>query len=279
MPFCCCQLRWAWLCAGQHGPAGVQRSAQHCRWMVTSPLSPQSIHAAITPASTWVCVCASAWKATSVTAHGRGTLGPTAPRVSPRHCSGWALSCHYLVPSAVLRLCPTAELWTRLRDLLKPSPAFYHFVLTHFRWLWDIINSTFIRDTLMRLVLTGMRGGTRTLGISVGMGGTRLGHFALCHLHAGDVSSGKHPAHKLSTKQWLLSARHVPPIKGSGAAARGAAGGNMELALVTHVLAFITLHKYLGSSSWSHRDVFTRLRLLISAFMHVCRLIHHPGIH
>ncbi|XP_031457794.1 prostaglandin G/H synthase 1 isoform X2 [Phasianus colchicus] len=50
--------------------------------------------------------------------------------------------------------CTSPELWTRLRDLLKPSPAFYHFVLTHFRWFWDIINSTFIRDTLMRLVLT-----------------------------------------------------------------------------------------------------------------------------
>lgn len=87
------------------------------------------------------------------------------------------------------------------------------------------------------------------------------------------------PARRLSARQRLLSARHAPPTKGSGAAAQGAAGGNMELALVTHVLAFITLHKYLGSSSWSRRDVFTRLWLLISAFMHVCRLIHHPGIH
>lgn len=52
-------------------------------------------------------------------------------------------------------LSSPAELWTRLHDLLKPSPAFYHFILTHFRWFWDIINSTFIRDTLMRLVLTG----------------------------------------------------------------------------------------------------------------------------
>ncbi|NXE27990.1 PGH1 synthase, partial [Ardeotis kori] len=50
--------------------------------------------------------------------------------------------------------CTSPELWTRLHNLLKPSPAFYHFILTHFRWVWDIINSTFIRDTLMRLVLT-----------------------------------------------------------------------------------------------------------------------------
>ncbi|NXV98890.1 PGH1 synthase, partial [Fregetta grallaria] len=50
--------------------------------------------------------------------------------------------------------CTSPEFWTRLHDLLKPTPAFYHFILTHFRWFWDIINSTFIRDTLMRLVLT-----------------------------------------------------------------------------------------------------------------------------
>ncbi|KFZ67224.1 Prostaglandin G/H synthase 1, partial [Podiceps cristatus] len=50
--------------------------------------------------------------------------------------------------------CTSPKLWTRLHDLLKPSPAFYHFILTNFRWFWDIINSTFIRDTLMRRVLT-----------------------------------------------------------------------------------------------------------------------------
>ncbi|NXK51358.1 PGH1 synthase, partial [Chauna torquata] len=50
--------------------------------------------------------------------------------------------------------CTSPELWTRLRDLLKPSPAFCHFILTHFRWFWDIVNSTFIRDMLMRLILS-----------------------------------------------------------------------------------------------------------------------------
>ncbi|XP_006016955.1 prostaglandin G/H synthase 1 [Alligator sinensis] len=49
--------------------------------------------------------------------------------------------------------CTLPEFWTRIHKLLKPSPAFYHFVLTHFKWFWDIINSTFIRDTLMTLVL------------------------------------------------------------------------------------------------------------------------------
>uniref|UniRef100_A0A8D0G910 Prostaglandin G/H synthase 1 n=1 Tax=Sphenodon punctatus TaxID=8508 RepID=A0A8D0G910_SPHPU len=50
--------------------------------------------------------------------------------------------------------CTLPEFWTRLRDAVRPSPASYHFLLTHFRWFWDLINSTFIRDTLMRLVLT-----------------------------------------------------------------------------------------------------------------------------
>ncbi|KGL83006.1 Prostaglandin G/H synthase 1, partial [Tinamus guttatus] len=50
--------------------------------------------------------------------------------------------------------CTTPELWTWLRSLLKPSPAFFHFILTHFQWFWDIINATFVRDMLMRLVLT-----------------------------------------------------------------------------------------------------------------------------
>lgn len=71
-------------------------------------------------------------------------------------------------------LSPPAELWTRLHNLLKPSPAFYHFILTHFRWFWDIINSTFIRDTLMRLVLTGEGlervSGCRGVGDPLGIG-------------------------------------------------------------------------------------------------------------
>ncbi|XP_053137618.1 prostaglandin G/H synthase 1 [Hemicordylus capensis] len=50
--------------------------------------------------------------------------------------------------------CTFPEFWMRLRDALKPSPAFYHFLLTHFQWFWSIVNNTFVRDTLMRLVLT-----------------------------------------------------------------------------------------------------------------------------
>uniref|UniRef100_A0A4X2LJ33 Prostaglandin G/H synthase 1 n=1 Tax=Vombatus ursinus TaxID=29139 RepID=A0A4X2LJ33_VOMUR len=52
---------------------------------------------------------------------------------------------------------PNSELWTRIREALRPSPSFYHFILTHGRWIWNIINSTFLRDFLMRLVLTGKK--------------------------------------------------------------------------------------------------------------------------
>ncbi|XP_041666271.1 phosducin-like protein [Cheilinus undulatus] len=50
--------------------------------------------------------------------------------------------------------CTVPEFWTRVRQFLKPSPDAVHYILTHFRWLWDIINYTFLRDVLMRLVLT-----------------------------------------------------------------------------------------------------------------------------
>ncbi|XP_031173733.2 phosducin-like protein [Sander lucioperca] len=50
--------------------------------------------------------------------------------------------------------CTVPEFWTRVRQLFKPSPDVVHYTLTHFHWLWDIINYTFLRDVLMRLVLT-----------------------------------------------------------------------------------------------------------------------------
>ncbi|XP_042334158.1 prostaglandin G/H synthase 1 isoform X1 [Sceloporus undulatus] len=50
--------------------------------------------------------------------------------------------------------CSVPEFWMRIREAMRPSPTFYHFILTRFKWFWDIINNTFIRDTLMRLVLT-----------------------------------------------------------------------------------------------------------------------------
>uniref|UniRef100_A0A452RUZ3 Prostaglandin G/H synthase 1 n=1 Tax=Ursus americanus TaxID=9643 RepID=A0A452RUZ3_URSAM len=53
--------------------------------------------------------------------------------------------------------CTIPELWTWLRNSLRPSPSFLHFLLTHGRWFWEFINATFIRDMLMRLVLTGKK--------------------------------------------------------------------------------------------------------------------------
>uniref|UniRef100_A0A3Q1MBB7 Prostaglandin G/H synthase 1 n=1 Tax=Bos taurus TaxID=9913 RepID=A0A3Q1MBB7_BOVIN len=53
--------------------------------------------------------------------------------------------------------CTIPEIWTWLRTTLRPSPSFVHFLLTHGRWLWDFVNATFIRDKLMRLVLTGKK--------------------------------------------------------------------------------------------------------------------------
>nr|XP_043868840.1 prostaglandin G/H synthase 1-like [Solea senegalensis] len=49
--------------------------------------------------------------------------------------------------------CTIPEIWTRVRQFLKPNPDVAHYILTHFTWLWDIINNTFLRDVLMRLVL------------------------------------------------------------------------------------------------------------------------------
>ncbi|KAF6327958.1 prostaglandin-endoperoxide synthase 1 [Rhinolophus ferrumequinum] len=53
--------------------------------------------------------------------------------------------------------CTIPELWTWLRNSLRPSPSVLHFLLTHGRWFWEFINATFIRDMLMRLVLTGKK--------------------------------------------------------------------------------------------------------------------------
>ncbi|TRY94615.1 hypothetical protein DNTS_001872 [Danionella cerebrum] len=50
--------------------------------------------------------------------------------------------------------CTTPEFWTQVYRFLKPSPDVIHYILTHFDWLWDIINRTFLRDWLMRKVLT-----------------------------------------------------------------------------------------------------------------------------
>ncbi|XP_023858681.1 prostaglandin G/H synthase 1 isoform X1 [Salvelinus sp. IW2-2015] len=50
--------------------------------------------------------------------------------------------------------CTIPEFWTRIHQQLKPSPDVVHYILTHFHWLWNLINRTFMRDWLMRMVLT-----------------------------------------------------------------------------------------------------------------------------
>nr|ACO34913.1 cyclooxygenase-1a [Myoxocephalus octodecemspinosus] len=50
--------------------------------------------------------------------------------------------------------CTVPELWTRVRLTLKPNPSVVQFILTHFHWFWHLVNNSFLRGTVMRLVLT-----------------------------------------------------------------------------------------------------------------------------
>lgn len=55
-----------------------------------------------------------------------------------------------------------AEFSTWLSSVLKPSPNTVHHLLTHYRWMWDILNNVrFLRDALMRYVLTCTSNRTR----------------------------------------------------------------------------------------------------------------------
>ncbi|TRZ02405.1 hypothetical protein DNTS_034463 [Danionella cerebrum] len=51
--------------------------------------------------------------------------------------------------------CTTPEFLTWLKVSLKPSPNTVHYILTHFRSVWKIVNNvTFLRNAIMRYVLT-----------------------------------------------------------------------------------------------------------------------------
>ncbi|XP_077134198.1 prostaglandin G/H synthase 2 [Ranitomeya variabilis] len=51
--------------------------------------------------------------------------------------------------------CTTPELLTWLRITLKPAPSTVHYILTHFKGIWNIINNiSFLRDRIMQYVLT-----------------------------------------------------------------------------------------------------------------------------
>jgi len=49
----------------------------------------------------------------------------------------------------------TAEFLTWVKVNLKPSPNTVHYILTHFKSLWNIVNKvSFLRNGIMRYVLT-----------------------------------------------------------------------------------------------------------------------------
>lgn len=49
----------------------------------------------------------------------------------------------------------TAEFLTWVKISLKPSPNTVHYILTHFKGFWNIVNNiSFLRDAIMRYVLT-----------------------------------------------------------------------------------------------------------------------------
>ncbi|XP_028258731.1 prostaglandin G/H synthase 2 [Parambassis ranga] len=51
--------------------------------------------------------------------------------------------------------CTTPEFLTWLKVTLKPSPNTIHYILTHFKGFWNIINNiSFLRDAIMSYVLT-----------------------------------------------------------------------------------------------------------------------------
>ncbi|KAG8003168.1 Prostaglandin G/H synthase 2 [Nibea albiflora] len=51
--------------------------------------------------------------------------------------------------------CTTPEFLTWLKITLKPSPNTVHYLLTHFKGFWNIVNNiSFLRDAIMRYVLT-----------------------------------------------------------------------------------------------------------------------------
>lgn len=62
----------------------------------------------------------------------------------------WFVSCSFFWSPSL-----PAEFLTWIKASLKPSPNTVHYLLTHFKGFWNIINSvSFLRDAIMRYVLT-----------------------------------------------------------------------------------------------------------------------------
>lgn len=49
----------------------------------------------------------------------------------------------------------TAELLTWIKSTLKPAPSVVHHILTHYKWIWDLINNiSYLRNSIMSYILT-----------------------------------------------------------------------------------------------------------------------------
>lgn len=92
----------------------------------------------------------------NVTARELGILGQIAQHVSVNgtQVKATLLSLN-LIPFRFLASAFTAEFLTWVKVSLKPSPNTVHYLLTHFKGFWNIVNNiSFLRDAIMRYVLT-----------------------------------------------------------------------------------------------------------------------------
>uniref|UniRef100_H3C1G5 Prostaglandin G/H synthase 1 n=1 Tax=Tetraodon nigroviridis TaxID=99883 RepID=H3C1G5_TETNG len=51
--------------------------------------------------------------------------------------------------------CTDPGFWAKVHTMLKPSPQVQDYILRHFEKFWDYVNNSPLRDTFMRIVLTG----------------------------------------------------------------------------------------------------------------------------
>lgn len=124
----------------------------------TGCLLVQVTHAAQNHARTRAFAPPSEKRVMNVTAHGRGTLGQIAQRVSMNgtRAETTLLSWFFCLSHThfLVSIFP-AEFLTWVKVSLKPSPNTVHYLLTHFKGFWNIINNvSFLRDGIMRYVLT-----------------------------------------------------------------------------------------------------------------------------
>lgn len=118
----------------------------------------QVTHAAQNHARTGAFVRPSEKRVMNVTARGLGILGQIAQRVSMNGTQvkttllSWFFCLYHI--HFLVSIFP-AELLTWVKVSLKPSPNTVHYLLTHFKGFWNIINNiSFLRDAIMRYVLT-----------------------------------------------------------------------------------------------------------------------------